>query len=230
MFSVNDMNQSQWEAPWNGLEAALVPHNLLLGLSVFLLARVLALLYFLNNIDHEQIAVRSKIRLARNAGMFVVCFVTFLVMLLLKDGYNYDSATGHVNLEPYKYLHNLLAMPVVAIMLLAGVVAVLFGIIRTLVKQKYTRGIWFAGTGTIFTVLALLLCAGLNHTCYYPSLYDIQDSLSIINSSSSKYTLTAMSYVSLFVPFVLAYVFWAWKAINRKPITTDELSANDHKY
>jgi len=230
VFSVNEMNLSRWETPYHGLEAALNPHNLLLGLSVFLLARVLALLYFINNISNEQIVTRSKIRLLRNASVFVVCFVTFLVWLMLKEGFNYDPETKVVNMEPYKYLHNLLAMPVVLVMLLAGVVLVLYGIIHSLISSRFKRGIWYAGPGTILTVLSLLLIAGLNHTCYYPSLYDIQDSLTIENSSSSHYTLTAMSYVSLFVPFVLAYIFWTWRIINNKKITTEELNEDLFSY
>ena len=230
MFSVSDMNLSRWETPYHGLEAAFNLHNLLLGLSVFLLARVLALLYFLNNINNEQIATRSRIRLLRNAGAFVVCFVSFLVWLILKDGFNYDPVTKIVTMEPYKYLHNLLAMPVVLVMLLAGVVLVLFGIIRSLVGGRFTGGIWYAGSGTVLAVWSLLLIAGFNHTCYYPSIYDLQNSLTIENSSSSHYTLTAMSYVSLFVPFVLAYIFWAWRAINKKQISTEELNEEPHAY
>jgi cytochrome d ubiquinol oxidase subunit II len=232
VFSVNDMNLSRWEVPYHGLEAALVPHNLLLGISVFLLARVLALLYFLNNINNEQIVARSRIRLLRNAIVFVVCFVTFLVMLLVKDGFNYDPATvtRTVNMEPYKYLHNLLAMPVVLVMLLTGVVLVLFGIIRTLMGRRFTRGIWYTGFGTVLAVLSLFLIAGFHHTCYYPSTYNIQDSLTIENSSSSHYTLVAMSYVSLFVPFVIAYIAWAWRAMNKKKISTEELNEESHKY
>jgi cytochrome d ubiquinol oxidase subunit II len=232
VFSVNDMNLSRWEVPYHGLEAALVPHNLLLGISVFLLARVLALLYFLNNINNEQIITRSRIRLLRNAIVFVVCFVTFLVMLLVKDGFNYDPATDTriVNMEPYKYLHNLLAMPVVLVMLLTGVVLVLFGIVRTLMDRRFTRGIWYTGFGTVLAVLSLFLIAGFHHTCYYPSTYNIQDSLTIENSSSSHYTLVAMSYVSLFVPFVIAYIAWAWRAMNQKKISTEELNEEPHKY
>ena len=223
VFSVNDMNLSRWETPYHGLEAAFNPHNLLLGVSVFLLARVLALLYFINNISNEQIAIRSKIRLLRNASAFVACFITFLVWLLLKEGFNYDPETKVVNMEPYKYLHNLLAMPAVLMTLLAGVVLVLYGNIHSIVNSRFRRGIWYVGFGTILTVMSLLLIAGLNHTCYYPSLYDIQDSLTIENSSSSHYTLKVMSYVSLIVPFVFAYIFWAWRAIDNKRITTEEL-------
>jgi cytochrome d ubiquinol oxidase subunit II len=215
-FSVDEMNFSRWENPWHGLEAAFNLHNLSLGLSVFFLVRVLALLYFLNNISNEQIAARSKIRLLRNFIVFLVCFLGFLIWLLLKEGVHYDSATQMMTVEPYKYLHNLLAMPVVAVMMLAGVVLVLFGNLRTLLGTNYNKGIWFAGVGTVLTVWALLLLAGLNNTCFYPSLFDLQDSLTIEKSSSSRYTLTIMSYVSLFVPFVLAYIFWAWNAISKK--------------
>ena len=230
IFSVNDMNLSRWETPYHGLEAALVPHNLLLGLSVFILARILALLYFINNIGNESIYTRSKIRLFRNTIVFVICFVIFLVLLMKKDGFNYDPVTKIVDMEPNKYLHNLLSMPVVLAMLVMGVLLVLFGIIRSLVGRRFTRGIWYAGSGTILTVMSLLLIAGLNHTCYYPSIFDLQDSLNVENSSSSHYTLTVMSYVSLFVPFVVAYIFWAWRAIDRKQITTEELSEETHVY
>ena len=230
VFSVNDMNLSRWETPYHGLEAALVPHNLLLGLSVFFLARVLAFLYFLNTINHEQIAIRSKIRLLRNAITFVVIFLTFLILLLKKDGFNYDPVTGVVNMEPHKYLHNLLAMPAVTGMLLVGIVLVLYGIVRSLIGRRFTRGIWYAGLGTVLTVMSLFLIAGFNHTCFYPSIYDIQDSLTIENSSSSRYTLTVMSYVSLFVPFVLAYIVWAWRAINKKQLTTEELNEETYTY
>ena len=230
MFSVDDMNLSRWETPYHGLEAALIPHNLLLGLSVFFLTRVLALLYFINNINCESIITRSKIRLFRNSIVFVACFVTFLSLLMMRDGFNYDPVTKIVSMEPYKYLHNLLAMPVVLTMLLTGVGLVLFGIIRSLVGRRFTKGIWYAGTGTILAVLSLFLTAGFNHTCFYPSIFNIQDSLTIENSSSSRYTLTVMSYVSLFVPFVFAYIFWAWRVIDKKQISMDELKEESHSY
>ena len=230
VFSVNDMNLSQWETPYHGLEAALVPHNLLLGFSILFLTRILALLYFLNNINNQQIVTRAKIRLLHNSFIFAVCFITFLVMLLKKDGFNYDPASGEVNMESFKYLHNLLAMPVVLIMLLAGIVLVLSGITRSFFGRRYNRGIWYAGPGSIMTVLSLFLIAGFNHTCFYPSAYNIQDSLTIENSSSSHYTLTVMSYISLFIPFVIAYIAWAWRTINKKQLTTEELSTENHKY
>ena len=229
-FAVNEMNFSRWTSSFHGIEAAINLHNLLLGLSVYFLARTLALLYFINNISNDQINTRSKIRLLRNSISFVVCFVTFLVWLMLKDGFSYDPETKIVSMESYKYLHNLLAMPVVLAMLLIGVVMALYGIIRSLVSSRFKRGIWFSGIGTILTVMSLLLIAGLNNTCYYPSLYDLQYSLTIENSSSSHYTLSAMSYASLFVPFVGAYIFWTWRLINKKNITTEELEEESHKY
>ena len=227
MFSVNDMNFSRWETPLHGLEAAFNPHNLLLGMSVFLLARVLGMLFFIHAISNEQIVTRSKIRLFRNAIAFVACFVTFLVWLMFKDGFAYDPVTKAVSMVPYKYFQNLLAMPVVLLVLLAGVVLVLYGIIRTLVDSRFTRGVWYSGAGTVFAVLALLLIAGFNNTCYYPSIYDLPSSLHIQNSSSSHYTLTAMSYVSLFVPFVLAYIIWAWRTLLKDPVTKEEVEEED---
>ena len=230
MFSINDMNFSRWETPFHGLEAALNVHNLLLGLSVFLLARVLALQFFISSISNEQIVARSKIRLFQNAIAFVVFFVIFLVLLMLKDGFSYDPVTKVVSMEPYKYLHNLIAMPVVFALLLIGVALALYGIIRTLIDRLFLRGIWYSGTATVLTVMALLLSAGLNNTCYYPSLYDLQDSLSIENSSSSHYTLTVMSYASLGAPFVLAYITWAWRQLLKEPVTMEELDEDEFSH
>ncbi|MDR2039164.1 MAG: cytochrome d ubiquinol oxidase subunit II [Bacteroidales bacterium] len=230
MFSVSDMNTSRWETPYHGLEAAFNLHNLLLGLSVFFLARVLALLYFINNINSNTVVTRAKIRLLPNSIVFVVLFLTFLIWLMFKDGFNYDPVTKIVNMEPHKYLHNLIEMPIVLIMLLVGVIMVLYGIIHSLLSARFIRGVWYAGTGTVLTVLSLFLIAGFNHTCYYPSVFNLQNSLTIENSSSSHYTLTVMSYVSLFVPFVAAYIFWAWRVINKKQISTEELNEESHKY
>jgi cytochrome d ubiquinol oxidase subunit II len=228
MFSIDDMNFSRWETPFHGLEAACNLHNLSLGLSVFFLARVLALLYFLNNINHEAITIRSRLQLLRSSVAFLVFFLIFLIWLLLKDGFNYDPVTKTVTMESCKYLHNLLAMPAVLVMMLTGVVLVLSGIIRSLLNTGFIKGIWYSGPGTILVVLSLFLLAGFHHTCYYPSVFDWQDSLTIENSSSSHYTLTVMSYVSLFVPFVAAYIFWAWRAINKKQISTEELKEDSH--
>ncbi len=229
-FTVNSMNQSTWATPYGGLEAVLTFHNVALGLAVFFLARVLASLYFMNSIDNDNIFNRSKKQLLVSGVPFLVFFLFFLIRLVLMSGFNYDPVTKVVGMEDYKYLHNLLAMPVVLVVLLVGVVGVLFGLGKSILTEKYTKGIWFAGGGTVLTVWALLILAGFNHTPFYPSLADAQSSLTIENASSTHYTLTAMSYVSLMVPFVLAYIVWAWRAMNSKKIDNEELEKEDHLY
>ncbi len=225
-FSVNDMNQSQWELPSHGLEAVLNFFNLSLGLTVFFLARVLALLYFMNSINDENIVARSQKRLLPNAVVFLVFFLTFVIWLMLRDGFAVNPDTGEVFMESYKYFTNLIEMPVVMIMFLLGVVMVLWGIYIGL-KNASSTGIWFSGLGTVLTVLSLFFLAGFNNTSFYPSTFDLQSSLTIQNSSSSHYTLTVMSYVSLMIPFVIAYIWYAWKAINVKPIDKEEVSEPD---
>jgi cytochrome d ubiquinol oxidase subunit II len=218
----------------HGLEAALNPWNLLLGLAVFFLARILALLYFINNINEDEIRKRSRKQLIIETALFLVFFLTFLVHLLLQDGFavreNPLTKEREVFLQPYKYFMNLFEMPIVLVVLLTGVVGVLFGIIRTVISSAWTKGIWFVGTGTVLTVLALLLCAGWNDTAYYPSLADLQSSLTIENSSSSLFTLKAMSIVSILIPFVLAYIFYAWRALDLRKIDTKEMEENEHTY
>jgi cytochrome d ubiquinol oxidase subunit II len=227
---VSDNAISRWETPSRGLEAALNIHNLSLGLTVFFLARILGLLYFMNAVDHKEIIERSKKSLLRNAIPFLVVFLTFAAILLLRKGFAVDPATGVVSLESYKYLHNLLGMPLVALLFLAGVVLVLWGIGKSLLTTGYTKGIWFSGLGTILVVFSLFCLAGYNNTAYYPSVHDLQSSLTIANSSSSRYTLVAMSYVSLLVPFVLAYIVYAWRSINRDKVTADEMQHESHVY
>jgi cytochrome d ubiquinol oxidase subunit II len=221
---------STWATPWHGLEAAFVIWNVCLGLAVFFLSRVLALLYFINNIDDDEIQKRSRKQLYIETGLFLVFFLTFLVHLLLQSGFAVNPETKEVFMQPYKYFFNLIEMPVVLVVLLVGVVGVLFGIIKTLFAAKWNKGIWFAGTGTVLTVLALLLCAGWNNTAYYPSLADLQSSLTIENSCSSIFTLKTMSYVSLLIPFVLAYIFYAWRALDLRKINSKEMQENNHTY
>lgn len=221
---------STWANPWHGLEAVLVFWNVCLGLAVFFLSRVLALLYFVNNITDESVVSRSRKRLIPETVLFLVFFLIFLVHLLLMDGFAVNPATQEVFRQPYKYLNNLLQMPLVGIGFLLGVVGVLFGIGKTIVSADWNKGIWFAGTGTVLTVLTLLLCAGWNHTAYYPSLADLQSSLTIQNSSASPFTLKVMSYVSILVPFVVAYIFYAWRAIDFHKINTKEINENNHAY
>ena len=227
--TVSSVTISQWETPWHGLEAVLNIQNVLLGLTVFFLARILALLYFMNNIDNEQIAIRSRKHLLYNTIPFLICFLTFVGMLLTSDGFAVNPETSVINMEPLKYLHNLLAMPIVLIVFLTGVLLALYGIILSLIK-KSSIGIWLTGPGAFLTVFALFLIAGLSNTSYYPSLADLQSSLTIHNSSSSKYTLTVMSYVSLLVPFVIIYIIYAWRSINNTKIDEAEMNEETHVY
>ncbi len=237
-FLVNDMNQSFWQSPFKGLELAFnfgryaTYINLSLGLGVFFLARVLAILYFMNNVDNDAILERARKKLLPNAALFLVFFLFFLINILLISGFNYDPITKMVNMESFKYLNNLLAMPTVLIILLIGVVLVLLGIFRAAFAYEKCgrRAIWFSGAGTVLTVFALFLTAGYNHTAFYPSVYDLQSSLTIENASSSKYTLIAMSYVSLMVPFVVAYIWYAWRSLNKKRITVKEMEEDSHAY
>lgn len=231
-FSVNEMNFSQWETATHGLEAALNIQNLSLGMALFFLSRTLGTLFIIQNISHTDIITRARKQILRDAIPFLVFFLTFTAMLLLKEGFAVNPETGEVFMQPFKYFHNLVEMPVVGILFLLGVVLVLLGIFRTYFcfSKCSDKGIWIAGTGTVLAVFALFLTAGYNHTAYYPSTFDLQDSLTIQNSSSSQYTLTVMSYVSLLVPFILAYIFFAWRAITSKKIDQDELEEEGHIY
>lgn len=208
---------SQWATPWHGLEAILNIWNVCLGIAVFFLARVLAILYFINNIDDESIRSQSWNRLLPESIAFLLFFLAFLAHWLIADGFAVNPDTQEIFMQPYKYALNLLEMPYVTSILLVGVILVLWGIGKTYLNPSYREGIWFSGTGTVLTVLALLLCAGWNHTAYYPSITDLQSSLTLQNSCSSPFTLKVMSYVSILIPFVLAYIFYAWRAIDLKP-------------
>lgn len=219
---------SRWANASHGLDALLNPWVLVFGLAVMFLARVLGILYVMNNVNDEDIRSRGSVRLIGAAIPFVILFVTYLVHLLLKDGYAVD-ANGLIVMESNKYLHNLLDMWYILIILLAGIALVLFGIGKTVWSKDYNGGIWPAGIGTVLTVLCLLLIAGWNHTAYYPSTADLQSSLTIGNSCSSEFTLRTMFYVSFFVPFVLAYIVYAWRAIDKKKLDKEELGDN-HAY
>ena len=216
---------SRWANASHGLDALLNPWVLVFGFAVVFLARVLGLLYIIN----ENIRSRASVRLIGAAVPFVVLFVAYLVHLLVKEGYAINAA-GLVYMEPYKYLHNMIEMWGLLVLLLSGVIMVLFGIIYTIISKRFIAGIWQAGLGTIFTVLALLLLAGWNNTAYYPSTADLQSSLTLANSCSSEFTLRTMFWVSLLVPFVLAYIFYAWRAIDKKKITKEEIQGDDHAY
>ena len=236
-FLVNKMNItdtlqpviSRWANASNGLDALLDPWNLVFGLSVMFLARVLGLFYIINNVADEAINTRARRHLIYNVVPFLVLFLSFLVRTLLKDGFAYNPETGTIFMEPMKYLHNMTVMWYVSLVFLTGVVLLLFAVVRTMMKPDYLCGIWPAGIGVVLTVIALLLLAGWNNTAYYPSTADLQSSLTIVNSCSSKFTLSAMSVVSLLIPFVLAYIFYAWRAIDSKKIDREEIE-NDEAY
>lgn len=221
---------SQWTTAWHGLEAVANPWNVVLGLVVFFLSRVLGSLYMLNNIADDTLTPRIRRQVLSDTAPFLVLFLTFAAHLLTMDGWAVDANTGVVSMEPCKYLHNFLALPLVLVLFLVGVVLVLVGIARTIFSTTYLRGIWFTGIGAVLAVWGLLLIAGLNNTAYYPSLADAQSSLTLANSCSSEFTLTAMSVVSIAIPFVLAYIVYAWYSIDRKSLTKEELKDSHHTY
>lgn len=207
---------SRWANASGGLDALLDPWNLILGLAVMFLARILGVLYIINNVDDEDIRSRGTVRLIGVTIPFLILFLTFFIRTLLKDGYAVDSSSGMIVMEPMKYLHNYLSMWPLAVLTVLGVVLLLYGIVRTVISKTYVRGIWSAGIGTVLVVLALLLVAGWGNTAYYPSNVDLQYSLTIQNSCSSEFTLRTMFYVSLLVPFVFAYIAYVWRVMDKK--------------
>lgn len=233
---------SRWANASHGLDALLDPWNVVLGLAVLMLARILGMLYIKNNIEHQQIQERCTRQLPWNALIFLLFFLPFLIRLMVKDGFSTAAgagmsaaaeagmsavSSGSITLESMKYLHNLLEMPILLVILLIGVVLVLFGIYKSSRNVQYRKGIWFTGIGTMLTVLVLLLIAGWNHTAYYPSNIDLQSSLTLANSCSSEFTLRTMAIVSLLIPFVLAYIVFAWRAIDHKRITQEEIEQGE---
>jgi cytochrome d ubiquinol oxidase subunit II len=219
---------SRWANASHGLDALLNPWVLVFGLAVMFLARVLGILYVMNNVNDENIRSRGSVRLLGAAVPFLVLFVAYLIHLLLKDGYAYDEA-GVISIVPYKYLNNFITLWPLTILFLAGVILVLFAIGKTIVSKEYIGGIWPAGIGVVLVVLPLLLMSAWNNTAYYPSTADLQSSLTLANSCSSEFTLRTMFYVSLLVPFVLAHIVYAWRAIDKKKLDKQELT-NDHIY
>ena len=221
---------SSWANGWHGLDALTNPWNLVLGFAVFFLARLLGNLYFINNIRDKDLIPRCRRQLITDAIPFLILFLAFVIRTLLADGFAVNPETKEVYMEPYKYFINLMDIPLLLVLFLSGVVGVLWGIGRAVFSKTATNGIWFTGIGVVLTVLALLLCAGYNNTAYYPSTADLQSSLTLANSCSSEFTLRTMAYVSILVPFVLAYIIYAWRAIDRKPITAKELEQDGHAY
>ena len=220
---------SHWANGSRGLDVLLNPWVVIFGISVVFLARILGTLYINNNVNDDIIRGRVRKQLLVNTVLFLLFFLPFLIVTLVGEGYAVNGA-GVIVMEPMKYLNNLLAMWPLAIILLVGVVLLLFGIVKTVLKPEYVRGIWPAGIGVVLVVLVLFLIAGWNNTAYYPSTADPQSSLTLQNSSSSEFTLKAMFYVSFLVPFVLAYIVYAWRAIDKKAIDRKEIAEDDHAY
>jgi len=220
---------SQWGSGWHGLEALLCPRNWFLGLAVFFLARTNATLYFINRLSDEVLEARSYKYLLYNAVPFVVFFLAFVISIFLSEGFAVN-AQGVVFLEKYKYFMNLIEMPLVGILFLLGVVAVLAGILLSLLNKSFKKGIWLSGAGTVLTVTMLLLIAGYNNTAFYPSSTNLQSSLTIFNASSSEFTLRVMSIVSVLVPFVATYIFFAWRAMEKKRTDIQDVNDDSHAY
>ena len=234
-FVVNKMNItnslqpviSQWANGSHGLDALLDPWNLVLGLAVMFLSRILGTFYIINNVNDAAIQERSKRQLLVNTVPFLVLFLSFLIRTLLKDGFAENVNDGSIYMEPMKYLNNFITMWYLLVVLLLGVLMLLYALGKTLFTKNYTKGIWFAGIGVVLVVLSLLLCAGWNHTAYYPSNIDIQSSLTISNSCSSLFTLQTMSVVSILVPFVVAYIAYVWYVMDKKKLDKEELKDDE---
>ena len=214
---------SRWANGWHGLEAVAEPFNVAFGLMVMCLAVSLGALYMINNINHEKLAAQLRRGLMISFACFVVLLIYVLVKLLTMSGFAVGS-DGVVYLEEYKYLHNFVEMPVVLGMFLVGALLLVAGVVSTLVKRGFVRGIWLAGPGTVLAVMALFMVAGYNNTAYYPSTYDLQASLTLSNSCSSEFTLRTMAVVSLIIPFVGAYIAYFWRQMDKKSLTTEELN------
>lgn len=221
---------STW-APTHGLEAIANWRNLMLGVVVLFLARTAASLYFINNINDDNIYAHQRMALVFNAGIFVVFFLAFVAVLLTASGYQLvDGTVNEFEVVKYKYLYNLIDMWWAALLLVVGVLLVLFAVVKSIVVEGYRRGIWYFGVGVVLVVFVLFFIAGFNGTPYYPSRLDPASSLTIFNSSSSEFTLRTMSVVSLIIPFVLAYIFYVWRSMDKKMITKEEIDSTDHKY
>jgi len=224
-FYRSDFNLTTWQSNLYGIEILFNFTNISLGLAVLFLARSLGCMYITNNVDHNEIRIRSKKQLGINSGLFLVFFLYFMFRILTGPGFAVNTETGIVFMQDYKYLNNFLEMPVTIVLFLAGVLLVLYGIFINFFKNSI-YGIWFSGSGTVLTVFALFMIVGFNNTSFYPSTFDLQSSLTIYNASSSKYALTIMSFAALLVPVVLTYIFFTWKAIDKKKITAEDVRDN----
>lgn len=221
-FSLNEMNFGKWESPWHGLEAVASLRNVSLGIAVLFLSRLLGLMYIINSIDDVELDAKARKRSVINSVIFLAGFLFFVITLLVSEGFAVNPDTGDVFMEKFKYLHNMLAMPLVLILFLIGILLVLFGLYRMIFTGKKDP-IWYAGAGTIMVVLTILLLAGYNNTAFYPSNFNLSNSLTIRNASSSHYTLKTMMYVSFLIPVIIVYIWHAWRAINKKSIERSEI-------
>ncbi|HUS87576.1 MAG TPA: cytochrome d ubiquinol oxidase subunit II [Bacteroidales bacterium] len=229
-FTIDQYNIGQWENPWHGLEALLNLRNLSLGITVLFLARLLGLMYIINTVDDSELLQRARRKTLVNLVPFLIAFLYFVITLLLAEGFATDPGSSEVFMEKFKYLINLIQMPPVLIMFLAGTVLILLSLYLTVIK-KSGNGIWYSGIGTVMVVLSLFCIAGYNNTSFYPSAYDLQSSLTITNSSSSHFTLNTMMIVSFFIPVVIVYIWFAWRSINRSKITSEEMESDQgHVY
>lgn len=228
-FGLNQLNQVTWQNNWHGLEAAASLRNLSLGIAVLFLARLLGLMFIINSIDDDDLVNRSRKSVLINAVPFLIAFLFFVITLMVAEGFTVNPSTTAVTLEKYKYLNNMLQMPVVLVLFLIGTVLVLLSVFMAIFTNSI-KAIWFGGTGAFLAVLALFLLAGFNNTAFYPSLHDLNDSLTIRNASSSLFTLQTMFFVSLVIPFVAGYIWIAWRAISNKRITLEELENESHVY
>ncbi len=225
-FSLDMFNRVTWETPYRGLEAALNPFNLGFGLFLVFLARTLGAMYLVNNVDHEELTKRCRKATWINFLWALPFLLVILGGFITMEGFAVNPDTGQVYMEKGKYINNLLAMPAAAVLLLGGLGSVIYGVCATRFMGK-DCGIWFGGIGTVLVGLAIFSLAGYNNTSFYPSAADLQSSLTIFNASSSHYTLTAMTYVALAVPFVLGYVAYVWKLMDAKKLTLAELTGKD---
>ncbi len=228
-FKLGPMHNVIWETPWRGLDALFVFTNYLLAFAVFFLARVMACLYFIIDIEHPAIQQRCHKQLGYNTIPFLITFLLFLALIFAGKGYGINPE-GNIELIPYKYFYNLLDMPVNTLLFALGIIAVLYGILKSLLCPGWQKGIWFAAPGTILTVVGLFIIAGFNNTAFYPSSTDLNSSLTIYNASSSEYTLKAMSYVSISVPFIIAYIWYTWRTMTKKPMNLENLKETEDKY
>ena len=227
-FHLTENFSVRWDSQLRGLELLLESQNLILGLAILFLSRTLACLYFKNNIESKGLISKVNKSLKINSGAFIGFLLYWVTILIFSDGYTVNS-DGIVNIEEYKYLHNLLQLPINSAILIIGLILILVGIIISIKKPNYTKGIWYSGIGTVLLIFSIFLLTGLNNTSFYPSTTYMQSSLTIKNASSSHYTLTAMSYISLLIPLVIAYIWYAWKALNKEKISSQNIK-NEYKY